>query len=754
MNRKILKNDLVKNKLANLSVFAFFTAASVLFAVTLSLSVQLTDSISGLMETAVTPDYLQMHAGEIDEEKIEAFFNAQEDARDFQICRFLNIDSNDFCLEDCSLSGSTQDNGVCIQSERFDFLVDMDNQVPALRKGEIGVPVCYMRQYGLSKGSAVTIGAMEFEVACFIRDSQMNSMMASSKRFLVCPEDYRALLDIGEEEYLIEFLLSENADTSVFSAEYARAGLPKNGPEITRSLILMVNVLSDGIMIMVILFVSILVLLVALLCIRFIVLTKLGEDKKEIGMLKALGISRREIRKLYFFKYAVIAAASLVAAVCIAMGLSSPLGRQIRELYGNSQSAAAMVCMAVLGSGMVSGITLLTIWNLLKRTEKMSARQAIFDISDSRKKKLTLKWYLPAVLIAAAGAMLMVVPINIHSTISSPLFVTYMGIGSGEIRIDVRQSGRIAFDACELAEKLEKDERVSGFVRLDTVSTKAMTAGSEEINLLAEYGDHSLFPVSYSEGSAPDGDRRIALSILNARELGLRVGDEIRIIRDGKEIPYVVCGVYSDITNGGKTAKIFDQDLSAYGSDQVMWSIFYVSLADGRNMKEWIAEYKAIGDKTFRVSDIASYVTSTFGQTITQIRLAAVLSVIASSVILFVVLLLFSRLYIQSDRKDVSLKKALGFRWKAVAKTYVSKYACSILAGIAVGEALGFLSGESLTGLLLKYLGADGFRFIPDWRNVLLSVPLLVFTVCATAVCCGIHEVKRVRPEECVTGRE
>lgn len=754
MNRKILKNDLAKNKLANYSVFAFFAVSCVLFAITLCLTVQLTGSVSSLMTAAATPDYLQMHAGDLDEERIAEFANAQEDVEDYQICRFLNIDSDNIYLADCSLSGSSQDNGVCVQSERFDFLIDMDDGIPKLERGKIGIPVCYMRQYGLHLGDSVTIGNTEFEIACFIRDSQMNSMMASSKRFLVCSDDYQTLLEIGEEEYLIEFLLSDHANTSVFSTQYTKSGLPQNGPAITKSMVLMINVISDGIMIMVILFVSILALLVALLCIRFIVLTKLGQDIKEIGMLKALGIHRTAIRRIYFSKYAVIAAASSVAAICITILLSSPLSKQIRELYGNHQNVIVMVCMAVLGCGLVSGITLVAIWKMLKRTERMSALQALFDISNSRKKKLAVKWYLPAMLITAAGVMLMVVPINIQSTISSPVFVTYMGIGNSEIRIDVRQSEDIAYDSFELAKKLENDGRTSKFVRLDTVSTKALTDGNEEINLLAEYGDHSVFPVSYSEGNAPKDKYQIALSLLNARELNLAVGDEIQIIQNGETISYAVCGIYSDITNGGKTAKIYDPHLSSYGSERVMWSIFYVSLADGQQIETWMAEYKALGENKFRVSDIASYVTSTFGQTITQIRLAAVLSVISSSVILFVVLLLFSRLYVQSDRNDISLKKALGFRWRAIATNYVRNYTLSILTGIVLGEVLGFMLGESLTGALLKSLGADGFRFIPNLYSVIGRVPLLVFAVCIAAVCCGIYEVKQIRPEECVTGRE
>ena len=116
MNWKIMKHDLIKNKLANASVFAFFTVSGVLFAVTLCLAVQLTGSVSSLMTVAKTPDFLQMHAGDINEDRIGAFSDAREDVREFQICRFLNIDSNCFCLADCPLSGSTQDNGVCIRT--------------------------------------------------------------------------------------------------------------------------------------------------------------------------------------------------------------------------------------------------------------------------------------------------------------------------------------------------------------------------------------------------------------------------------------------------------------------------------------------------------------------------------------------------------------------------------------------------------------------------------------------------------------
>lgn len=44
-------------------------------------------------------------------------------------------------------------------------------------------------------------------------------------------------------------------------------------------------------------------LLISMLCIHFILSLQMERDRKEVGMLKALGIGRKEIRRLYFAKY-------------------------------------------------------------------------------------------------------------------------------------------------------------------------------------------------------------------------------------------------------------------------------------------------------------------------------------------------------------------------------------------------------------------------------------------------------------------
>ena len=257
MRKRLILNDIRKNRLFTAATVAFMTVSAMLFALTVLLSVSLLSSIQTLMEQAETPDFLQMHAGTVKEEEISAFAEAHPEVEDWQVMPFLNLENSKISLGEHSLADSTQDNGLSVQGQSFDYLVDLTNELPKVWPGEVFAPICYRAQYELAPGDVMQIGNRKFTIAGFIRDSQMNSMMASSKRFLVNEADYESMQKEGTEEYLIEFRLHEGTDTGVFENAYKEAGLPDNGPAVTKPLIRMMNALSDGMMILVILLVSV-----------------------------------------------------------------------------------------------------------------------------------------------------------------------------------------------------------------------------------------------------------------------------------------------------------------------------------------------------------------------------------------------------------------------------------------------------------------------------------------------------------------
>ena len=248
----MIKNNIKKNKLVTVATVIFMTVSAAFMGLTVLLSGNLLDSIDNLMSEAKTCDFLQMHSGELDMEELEAFADSRDDVEDMLVADFLNIENSSITLNGISLSDSTQDNGLCVQNESFDHLLGTDNEILHPSEGTVYVPVCYKSEYDLSEGQIMQIGNVTLTIEGFLRDSQMNSMMASSKRFLVSPEDYEKLENIGSQEYLIEFLIKDGCDINGFATAYADAGLPCNGPTITAPLIRTMNALSDGMMILII----------------------------------------------------------------------------------------------------------------------------------------------------------------------------------------------------------------------------------------------------------------------------------------------------------------------------------------------------------------------------------------------------------------------------------------------------------------------------------------------------------------------
>ena len=753
MERRMIINDIKANKLVSAATCIFMAVTAMLLGLSILLYASLADSIDSLMTEAKTPDFLQMHTGELDEDDVNSFSQQREDIEAMQICTFLNLQNSQISIGNESFENNMQDNGLSCQSSLFDYLVDADNKVIYPSEGEVYVPVCYRKEYGIKSGDVMRIGKEELIVAGFLRDSQMNSMMASSKRFLISEPDYERLRQLGSEEYLIEFRLKDGSDINAFATAYKDAGLPDNGPTITYPLIRMMNALSDGMMILVILLVSVVVLLISMLCIRYIILTQLEKDKTGIGMLKAVGISRRDIRKLYMSKYLILSVVGCMTGVIAAIITAKPVGAQMRELYGNAGNTGLIYALMILGALAAEGVILLSVSRLLHRTDRISAADALYGRGSFGKKK---NLWLPAMIITAAAVFMILVPQNMKSTIEAPEFVTYMGIGESHIRIDVRQTGNVRKIAGEVTEDIGHDNRVRDYVLMETGSYRTILQNGSSYDLMIENGDHSRFPVRYTEGRYPENDREIALSVLNAEEMGVKLGDEIIVCKEMKdgtaeEISCSVCGIYSDITNGGKTAKACMKDPD--DATPVMWSIIYLSLADEDLTREWTNEYQdrySSFESGVKVTLIADYLKGTYGQTIRNISKAAAVSSVMACFVLFIVMLLLIRLVVWRERNDSSLKKALGFTSSDIRMEYLKKTVTYILPGIVLGVFAGIVPGQSLAALLLRSMGAYSFRFIIDPLTVLAEAPAMIAVSAVLAAILSLTEVKRIHAWECL----
>ena len=477
MYYRTIRNDILRNKAITLTIMIFVAAAAMLVSLAAILVVNLSGAIDTLMTRAKTPHFMQMHSGEMDSARLAAFVEQHSEIVDYQVLEFLNIDGAQIVFEERSLAGSVQDNGFSVQSEKFDYLLDLDGNIIHVSDGEIYVPIPYMQEGLANVGDKVQVSGKEFTVAGFLRDSQMNSLLSSSKRFLVSENDYAEIRDFGSVEYLIEFRLNDLSALGAFETAYTSAGLEANGPTITYPLFKMLNSLSDGLMIAVILLIS------ALVDCRRVPVHPLHAACKNRGRLPRN--RRDESNRAARFRHQENIPGKIRGDCGIGLAYSDLRFRlhfgacclKISASIWAKAKTLPLPCSFGIISVLLVFLAIIAYVNgVLGRFRKIPPAEAIrFGISQEKPSggkhfRLSMnrllgtnvflgmkdvlarkKIYATMLAVLVIAAFIIIVPQNLHNTISSNDFITYMGIGNSDLRIDIQQTDNISEKAAEIA---------------------------------------------------------------------------------------------------------------------------------------------------------------------------------------------------------------------------------------------------------------------------------------------------------------
>jgi putative ABC transport system permease protein len=771
MYQKIIKNDIRKSKLITGTITAFILAAAMLTALALSLMVNLFGAIDNMLLSAKSVHFMQMHTGDIDLEQLQSFAVGNDSVEDYQVLEFLNIEGADIVIGDNSLEKSIQDNGLSVQGGKFDFLLNLNGEVIHPADGEIYVPIYYMQEGIVALGDTVAIHGISFTVAGFLRDSIMNAALVSSKRFLVSQADFDRVREFGQLENLIEFRLSEDVSYPAFEAAYLDAGLPANGPPaIIYNQVKMINGITDGIMIAVLVLIGILVIIVAFLCIRFTLLAKIEEDYKEIGVLKAVGMRVSEIKKLYLAKYGAIAVAACALGFLASLPLQRPFLQNIRLYLGDSGSPLPGFFCGLLGAAVICGVVMLYVNGVLRRFRKISAAQAVrfgspqeksksvrtFRLSNNRlfSRNIFLgikdvlsrkKLYITMLMVLVISSFLMIVPQNISSTISAKSFITYMGMGICDVNIGVMrtQVEDVAGKAAEVTDVLAADKNVEKYGGFTSRMLDRRADDGAIEKLRVTFGDYSAFPITYSKGRGPQSESELALSVLNAEDLEKTVGDEIILIVDGTEKHLMVCGIYSDVTNGGKTAQAtFDTN-----SGDILGVGIAVTFRDRQNVEAVISQYRDQFPFA-KITGIDESIGQMLGPIRHAIKLASTVAALTTILLTLLVTVLFMKMLVAKDRYPIAILKSMGFTSEDIRRQYLTRSVTVLALGVIIGMILANTLGELVGVAIISSFGAATFHFTVNPWFVYFISPLLITGCVVAATMLGVTGIRSLKISE------
>ncbi|MCH4566213.1 FtsX-like permease family protein [Bacillus sp. ES1-5] len=762
MIRRMLKRDFSQNKLIITILFMFIMLSSLLMASASSNVINLLNSMDQLFKVSSAPHFVQMHAGEINQKSIDSFVAKTPFVKKQQTAEMVQIGGSNIFIKKKNQAehNSVMDISFVKQNSNFDFLLDLNNEVIDVRKGELGVPIYYMQKYNLRIGDKIWVvknnNELALTISAFVRDVQMNPSLVSSKRFVISDEDFERIKgNFGESEYLIEFQLTDVNKINEFENLYQSSNLPQKGPSITYSLFKTLNSLTDGIIAAVLIMISTLLMLIASLCIRFTIMTSMEEDYREIGVMKAIGITSKEIQKLYVTKYVVMAASGCICGYILSLFVTKIFTSNISLYMGTANTSILHFVVPIIVTTLLFLVVTLFCRIILRNFRRITAIDALrsrdnlgkgkvkssFSLSQTKiinvnifigiqdvVKRFKLYRVLSIVLIIAV--FMIVVPVNFLYTIQSPKFVNYMGTGKSDIRIDLQQSENIEKRFNDVITYIRNDEEVEKYAAFVTSTFKMVNAEGTHENLNVEVGDFTQFPLDYVQGIAPKNEKEIALSYMNANELKKNVGDEIVLFVEGKEKTLTISGIYQDVTNGGKTAKVS----FSYNSENIVWYVVNVDMKPTVNLQEKVKAYKH-NFSSAKITDTDDYLTQTLGETMKQLRLVTQVAILIAILISVLITTMFFKMLLAKDSSQILIMKSIGFSYKDIRIQYITRSIVIVLIGIVTGTLLAATFGEMLVSWLGSFMGAAHIKFVVNPIVSYVICPAILFiSVAATTL--------------------
>ena len=733
---KLLINDFRKRAWKNIIIFVFMCLSVTIAASVVLMLLQLFSSITSMYETAKPPHFLQMHMGTIEQTDIDEFNESFEGITYWQSVPMITLygnniivtgDDKSYTLSDCRL-----DISFVKQNNEYDVLLDEKRRPLNLLDGEIGVPIIVLDQYDISLGDKITLSIngieKQFTVVTYVYDGMMNSTTCSSTRFLISDTDFDSLFgNIGETEYLIETYFTDSSLASAYQTAYEQSDkeLPKNGQAITYTVIFLLSALTDILTAMVFGLAGMMLVIVVVMCLRYVILAEMEDDVVEIGTMKSIGIPDKGIENLYLAKIRILMSVACVVGFLLALVLLPRFTSHISRFFGEQPLEIQNMLLAIISVAVIYCIILLFAKKILKQIRTKTIIDLLV-LDDGFNKKIKVKSGLYKSRKLSTNALigmqevrngygivfvlmliitfLILVPIRSLQTMQAEDFVTYMGSPICDLLVEVMQGEELEKRNEELSNVLS-EEIENGHIQnaavLRRVRLQAFNNADELVGVHVDIGSSAGRGIVYISGINPTAENHIALSYLLADELGKEVGDKVNIISDNQTYCMEVCGIYQDVTSGGKTAKAI-YDFEGELSEKYTYQL---ELSNDVSAEVFSNSLKSELGSGYSIKSMDSFLEQTLGGVTVRFSQAVYLIIIIGIIITIFIVLLYMELRLARTMHALAEKIAMGIPIKAICIQELYPMLLLGGTGVILGVIWTEILGEKVVSALFSLLG-------------------------------------------------
>ena len=779
MYLNILKKDLKRKKTMNIVILLFVILATMFVSSSVSNILSVTTSLDRYMDMANAPDYLGMTLDKALEVDIDKILGSAPSVDSYSFETMLVMSTDNIILESdvTPIKGGTH----FLQSdERFsqNYFLSDGSILKSVPKGQIYVPVALARATGLKVGDNVTIEIKgvrkEFTVADIIRDAALGA--GNLNRYFVSREDFEAFTanEAIKDSFGGRFYFIHTSDLDTTQAEISEA--IKNFNFKADKAYLKFTYVFDMMLAGILLVVSVILIAIAFVVLRFTITFTLSEEFREIGVLKAVGITNLKIRGLYLVKYAAISC----FGAAIGLALSFPFSDLMMGVTSTSiiMSSTNPFLVNFLCALMVIGVILLFCFGCTGKIKKMTPINAIRNgqTGERFRKKSLMKLgrsKLPATGFLATNDIvssprrysIMILAFFLCLSMLLILSATVCTMKSGSLNgafgwakyhISVSNisntdqymvtGGREAMKE-DLA-KWEKDLEGKGIPAIChqmLMLTLPVTHGEIEHSPTVYQGTGvSMDLFEYTEGTAPQHANEIAITRITASKLNAGIGDTVTIttLDGGQE--YIITAYYQAMQTFGDGILLHvDAEVNyaqAIGSTAVL--VLFPDdpgKAEIQRRMDVIRElYPQCEAKT--CEQVVSEMLIVTDAMDAMKYLVAVLTVLLTALIT----VLMERSFIAKEKGEIALMKAIGTRNGKIYGYHTLRFTFVGLVAVIIGEIFAMPLTNLCVDPIFNMMGLDqGIDYLANPVEMYLIFPALILvTTAATAFLTSLYTRK------------
>ncbi|MCM1330825.1 MAG: ABC transporter permease [Ruminococcus sp.] len=727
MYLNILKKDLKRKRAMNVILLVFIILASMFVSSSVNNIISVVSALDNYFDMAGVPDYVAGITNKSSDRDVRGTLENASAIDEFRTEEMFYMSQSNIIRDGEPLNASA--GSQILQSDRdlaVNYFLDDESILENVPRGKVYATHFAEKNTGLKAGDKISIEiegvSREFTFAGSIKDAALGAQMNGITRFIINAEDFDEYMsnETVKNMYGGQFfyIFTADLDKTLSQISDISGCFILSADRETLKFSYIFNIMVTG----VILVVSLVLIIISFVVLRFTIIFTLSEEFREIGVMKAIGIRDIKIRGLYLVKYSALS----VVGAAVGLALSYPFGEMLMSLSTDAIiiNSDNVSFINVICAVFVAAVILLFCLGCTGRVGKMTPIDAVRNGQTGerfRKKSLMSlgKSKLGGTAFLAANDIvsspkrygiitftfflcmsLLIILSNMAASLKSAELLKYFGLADCHVLADIGDDN-VPFMTEGGREKLEKyledmeqslaENGMPAECMQEFMFSPVIKHGEYKSKVLTFQGTGTEMDMyEYTEGTAPQNSGEIALTTLAAKALKANIGDSV-VMSDGVgEREYIVTALYQSMTNQGVAARLYTGEdinyLLSIGSNPVQIK-FTDNPDDGETARraEKIAE---LYPKFSNVKTAGEWVRETTGVA-DAINAAKEMFVLLTVILTALITVLTERSFIAKEQAEIALMKAIGLRNSKIYAHHTARFFIVTAAAVIAAELLG-----------------------------------------------------------------